>query len=99
MARDGIIQVRVNTKLKQQAEALFEDLGLDMASAIRMFLKQSVMYQGIPFQVVRQPSYISQAEMHYRETAEIEHAQKVQDEPVYPEAQSSALINDMDIDL
>lgn len=54
MARDGMIQVRVDTRLKQQAEDLFNDLGLDTASAIRLFLKQAVMYQGIPFPIVRQ---------------------------------------------
>ena len=46
MARDGMIQVRVDTRLKQQAEDLFNDLGLDTASAIRLFLKQAVMYPG-----------------------------------------------------
>lgn len=54
MAREGMIQVRVENELKAQAEELFEDLGLDTASAIRLFLKQAVMYQGIPFAIVRQ---------------------------------------------
>lgn len=48
------INVRVDTELKQSAEALFNDLGLNMSSAITMFLKSAVSYDGIPFEVKRQ---------------------------------------------
>ncbi len=47
------INVRVDTELKQSAEELFEDLGLNMSSAINMFLKSAVNYDGIPFEVKR----------------------------------------------
>ena len=47
------INVRVDTKLKQSAESLFDDLGLSMSSAITMFLKSAVRYNGIPFEVIR----------------------------------------------
>ena len=40
------INVRVDSALKQEAEALFNDLGLSMCSA--------VMHDGIPFEVKRQ---------------------------------------------
>lgn len=45
------ITVRVDAELKQNAEKLFSDLGLNMSSAINMFLKNSVNYNGIPFEV------------------------------------------------
>ena len=45
------IQVRVDDKLKAQADALFADIGLDTSSAIRVFLKQSVNRGGIPFEL------------------------------------------------
>lgn len=48
------INVRVDSALKQEAEALFNDLGLSMSSAINMFLRSAVMYDGIPFEVKRQ---------------------------------------------
>ena len=35
------INVRIDTELKQSAEALFADLGLNMSSAITMFLKSA----------------------------------------------------------
>lgn len=47
------INVRVDTDLKQAAETLFSDLGLNMSSAITMFLKSAVSHDGIPFEVKR----------------------------------------------
>lgn len=45
---------RVDSVLKQEAEALFNDLGLNMSSAINMFLRSVVIYDGIPFEIKRQ---------------------------------------------
>lgn len=47
------INVRVDSDLKQSAEALFADLGLNMSTAITMFLKSAVSHDGIPFDVKR----------------------------------------------
>ncbi len=47
------INVRVDSALKQEAEALFEDLGLNMSSAINMFLRSAINHNGIPFEVKR----------------------------------------------
>ena len=47
------INVRIDTELKQSAEALFADLGLNMSSAITMFLKSAVKHDDIPFEVKR----------------------------------------------
>lgn len=47
------INVRVDANLKQSAEALFADLGLNMSTAITMFLKSAVNHDGIPFEVKR----------------------------------------------
>lgn len=47
------INVRVDAQLKQSAEALFSDLGLNMSTAITMFLKSAVSHDGIPFDVRR----------------------------------------------
>ena len=41
------INVRVDTELKQSAETLFNDLGLNMSTAITMFLKSAVSHNGI----------------------------------------------------
>lgn len=56
------INVRVDSALKQEAEALFNDLGLNMSSAINMFLRSAINYDGIPFEVRRPaPSVETQA--------------------------------------
>lgn len=47
------INVRVDFALKLEAEALFDDLGLNMSSAINMFLRSAVNHNGIPFEVKR----------------------------------------------
>ena len=47
------VNVRVDAELKKEAEELFEDLGLNMSSAINMFLKSAVSCDGIPFEVKR----------------------------------------------
>lgn len=50
------INFRVDADLKKEAEDLFSDLGLNMTSAMTMFLKQSVRSQCIPFEVTRIPN-------------------------------------------
>lgn len=47
------INVRVDKNLKRDAENLFNDLGLTMSSAITLFLKSAVRYDGIPFDIRR----------------------------------------------
>ena len=45
----GMIQIRVDDELKKTAEYFFKEIGLDLSSAIRMFLKKSCMARGLPF--------------------------------------------------
>lgn len=45
----SLIQIRLDDELKSQACALYEALGIDLPTAVRMFIKRSVMIQGIPF--------------------------------------------------
>lgn len=47
------INIRVDNKLKKDAENLFKDLGITMSSAITMFLKMSLKEDGIPFKINR----------------------------------------------
>jgi len=52
----AIIQFRVDDDLKAKATSVFEKLGLDLSSAMRMFLKRSVDVQGVPFPMVLERS-------------------------------------------
>lgn len=45
----SVLQVRVDDELRNQAAAIYEDLGIDISTAVRMFLKRSVLQKGIPF--------------------------------------------------
>ena len=50
-AQDIRLTVRVNRELKENAEALFDYLGLNMSNAINIFLRKAVDHRGIPFPV------------------------------------------------
>ena len=45
------INVRTDAKTKKEAEMLFSELGLNMTTAINVFLKKSIQYGGIPFEI------------------------------------------------
>lgn len=47
----GTVAVRVDDQLKQEATQVFNDLGLDMSTAVKLFLIQSVKTKSIPFQI------------------------------------------------
>ena len=44
-------QIRIDADIKKQATELFSNLGLDMSSAVNLFLHQCVLRGGIPFSV------------------------------------------------
>ena len=43
------IQIRIKEKDKNAAKKVFDRLGLDMSSAIKLFLKQTTLRKGLPF--------------------------------------------------
>jgi len=43
------MQFRVDDDLKAKAAAVYDKLGLDLPTAIRMFLKRFVVVNGVPF--------------------------------------------------
>ena len=47
------IHMRVDPELKSDAEAILNSLGLSTTDAIKMFLKQIILNDGIPFEVKR----------------------------------------------
>lgn len=46
------LQVRIDEKTKNASKKIFEDLGIDMSSAVKLYLRQVVVHQGIPFKIV-----------------------------------------------
>ena len=57
----SIVQFRIEDDLKAEATAVFEKLGIDMSTALRMFLKRTVLENGIPFPMTLQNTYDSEA--------------------------------------
>ena len=51
------VNARVETATKDEANEIFENLGLNMTTAVNMFLKQVVNRRAIPFEIAEQPSY------------------------------------------
>ena len=49
-------QVRIDADIKKKATTLFASLGLDMSSAVNLFLHQCVLRGGLPF-AVEVPQY------------------------------------------
>jgi DNA-damage-inducible protein J len=50
------VSIRMDASLKREAENLFADLGLNMTTAMTMFLRQAIRKQGIPFEISRIPN-------------------------------------------
>lgn len=45
--------ITIDAEVKKQAQELFADLGMDLSTAINIYLKKAVAEQGIPFEVTR----------------------------------------------
>lgn len=46
--------INLDPDLKKSAQELFSDLGMDLTTAVTIFLKQAVINQGIPFEIKRE---------------------------------------------
>lgn len=51
------MNIRMDTEIKAQAQQLFAQFGLDMTTAINMFLRQAIRMRGIPFEIGLDPFY------------------------------------------
>jgi len=50
------INIRVDNEIKSQAQEVFKSLGLDMTTAINIFLRQAIRQRGLPFAVIGEPA-------------------------------------------
>lgn len=51
MNKTATVRARVEPKLKEQAETIFEGLGVSTTQAIAMFYRQVILRRGLPFDV------------------------------------------------
>lgn len=57
------LNIRIDSNVKKQAQELFNALGMDMTTAINVFLRKAIQRQGMPFEVAldRLPSETREA--------------------------------------
>ncbi|MFC5402676.1 type II toxin-antitoxin system RelB/DinJ family antitoxin [Cohnella soli] len=48
------VNIRMDEELKKEVESLFSDLGLNMTTAVNIFVRQALRQGGIPFEITTQ---------------------------------------------
>ena len=62
MPRSAMLNLRIEPEVKANAEELFSSFGLTVTDAVNVFLRQSLMRGGFPFEIVRyKPNAVTQA--------------------------------------
>ncbi|MFH1218306.1 MAG: type II toxin-antitoxin system RelB/DinJ family antitoxin [Candidatus Peregrinibacteria bacterium] len=56
------IQLRIDEKTKNSAKKVFDDIGIDMSNAIKIYLKQVIIHKGIPFKVLTRNGFTLEEE-------------------------------------
>ena len=62
MAEQVLIQFRADKALKQEVTEIYESLGMDLPTALRMFMNKSKMVKGVPFDVRLPENTVTRAE-------------------------------------
>ena len=52
---DTNINIRIDSEIKAKAQDILASLGLDMTTAINIFLRQAIRQEGIPFTISNEP--------------------------------------------
>lgn len=70
MAKTTNINIRIDPEIRTGAEQLFSRFGITLTDAINIFLRQSLMVGGLPFEM-RQPGYNAETEAALQEARDI----------------------------
>ena len=57
MSTDTSMTIRMDSKLKKEAESICQDMGITFSAAIMIFTKRMVKEKGIPFKLTADPFY------------------------------------------
>lgn len=55
--KSDVVHIRINKELKKSAKKTLETMGLDLTTAITIYLKKIVSEQEIPFKISADPFY------------------------------------------
>ncbi|MDP3976043.1 MAG: type II toxin-antitoxin system RelB/DinJ family antitoxin [bacterium] len=64
------LQVRIDPKTKKAASKVFSNLGMDMSSAIKLYLQKVIATESIPFQIITQNGLTLQEELEILKASE-----------------------------
>jgi DNA-damage-inducible protein J len=56
------LQVRIDRRLKESAEEVFSEIGLDTTTAVRLFFTKVAQTRSIPFRLMAEPGVSPEAE-------------------------------------
>jgi len=70
MVKTANLNIRIDPKTKQGAEQLFSTFGITISDAVNIFLRQSLMVGGLPFEI-KQPRYNAETEAAIQEARDI----------------------------
>lgn len=70
MAKTAKINIRIDPETKTRAEQLFAKFGITVTDAVNIFLHQSLMVGGLPFEM-KQPGYNAETEAAMQEARDI----------------------------
>ena len=51
MKNTALVQIKVDTETKTEVTSIYESLGLDLPTAVRIFFKKSIAVGGLPFEL------------------------------------------------
>lgn len=66
---NSTVTITMDSKRKEQAERLFDELGLDMNSAVNVFIAKCLEWNGIPFSIEHR--YNAETEAAFQETEDM----------------------------
>ena len=70
MSKQNTIQIRIDKDVKEKARKTLNNLGLDMSSAVKLFLTNVVNRQGIPLDLYTENGFTLQQEQAFLDEVE-----------------------------
>ena len=75
MIKTANINIRIDPQTKKGAEQLYSTFGITISDAVNIFLRQSLLVGGLPFEM-KQPRYNAETEAAIQETRGIINGKK-----------------------
>ena len=70
MVKTANLNIRIDPQTKQGAEQLYSNFGITISDAVNIFLRQSLLVGGLPFEM-KQPRYNDETEAAIQEARDI----------------------------